>query len=210
MTIVLALLGSSCSTGSAPEVPVNRADGAEEATRVHLSSLSDSCILTREWIGIWPTQSEGLWLACGGESILIVHPRNLYRRVNVETKEQALEFATLLTDYDSAQSSSMLFSAFYYHEPNWRYLSELAEAGVAQADELMKAYLEPEVRVHVRKESHDVSDEGKREFHIYRLLVNQLDGHVYKVAETVDENGWYSILEQSLVFHSYYELDVGY
>jgi hypothetical protein len=73
----------------------------EPATSVRLSSLKPACSLVKRWVGAVPALPEGLWIACGSEAVLVVHPLNLLGHVDIASPEQALEFLRLFSSEET-------------------------------------------------------------------------------------------------------------
>ena len=161
---------------------------------------------------MFPILPDGLWLACNdGDPVLVVHPLNLFDHVKVDTSGKALELLQFFTGYGLVDKTSRYFKAFPYHEVRWDHVKEMADGGFDGAKKLWSLYQEPSVEVHFErnncKEPRSSDPAGIRFFNVHRLLVNRTDGHVHEIVETIDEDGWYSIIDRGVVYEHYYDLD---
>ena len=183
----------------------------ESSERVlSLSSLNRDCKLIEAWVGVIPILEDGLWLSCGeGRPSLVVHPLNLYKKIELENEIQAMEMASFVTDYKTGSYFVELESI----QPNWPLMQNLAEVS-AGARKLLEARREPEIRTARPQVGCDGENSDnicrKTMFYIDGLLLVQPDGLVYRSKVTLTEDGWFSVEYGELILGDYFAIAAGY
>jgi hypothetical protein len=140
---------------------------------VYLSSLNPKCVLVTATVAArpWP----GLWIACGGERIMVPHSSGLVGNVRIRTEAQALEFLRLF----SGKARYRLFRLVDYVE-----IEPGAESRAFTLEKrLFEQICEPPATEAMP------SYGGVSLFRVRRCLLDVTDLGIYDVEEVVDEYG---------------------
>ncbi len=187
----------ACSLALAAGLPMVQ----EIATELTLSSLKDDCKVKNNWLGAIPDRPWGAWLNCGTTSILMTHPLNLLGKVDIQTPDQALEYVRFFTSANS-------FSFFRLNgmvEILPGATNEESEFNTMETDEFKKHFQEASVKdispgnLRFLPGDDEESVRQGKEYIVTRIVIFP-DNRVYRIVETVLQDGWYNIVSKNLLF----------
>ena len=175
-----------------PETPADT-----QSSSLALSSLTPGCTLEKRWVGFSSTLLWGVWLRCGGLPVLLDSPLNLLGKVKLDSSERALEFVRFF----STSESYTMFALEGICEVRSGSTQEPWETTLVP--HLGKRFEPPRV-TESRRHSLCHAPDGSsvectmKEYKITRVVI-MYDQNVYRVTETVSEDGYYNLDRKILI-----------
>jgi len=195
-SVVLAILLSTPLFGAEPDA--KEIASKQEPQALTLPPLRKECKLERQWVGAVFQLPWGAWLSCNnGEAMLITGPLNLLGKVHIDSSGDALAFVR-----------------FFSSPGNYEMFDLDGMVEVTTADDFWGLNLVQETGLEDRFHAPTVSGrsvEGfcydkngvfrectQTEYTIHRFVA-LYDDNIYKVQETVTEDGFYTLCSKELV-----------
>lgn len=156
-----------------------------------LASLRTECTIARDWLSesVPLARPHAIWLTCGQQRFVVVHPDNLFGKVRISDGKQALEFVRFFTAIPTFGMTQ---------------LGGCVEVTDTEDAELF--YRVPPTAFRRYLQAPSVEQQGTRAagdlgFVISRVIVCP-DQRIYRVREQVDEDGLYHQISKKLVLKS--------
>jgi hypothetical protein len=172
--------------------------GGSQIQPMALGSLRPGCTLEKRWVGAVPALPWGVFLKCGSTSFLVTHPLNLLRHVQIQTADEALEYARFFSNADSYD---------LFHLGGMVEVLPGRVTGDSRFNELdptiFAKLLRPAAARRLQSSAHsrEVAPQGccqGSQFEVKRVMLLP-DQSVREIVEVVFEDGYYSIASREVL-----------